>query len=100
MPDPHLVYGRRYSSGGIHNATGYSNHRFDKIIVAASQIIDMRRRIALYQEAEGIRAADLPTLYLVFPDRIAWTAPEVTGLCLRPSWAIDLGAVRIANRNS
>lgn len=100
MPDPHLVYARRYSSQGIHNAPGYANPRFDKIIVAASQITDMRKRVELYQEAERLRAADLPTLYLAFPDRVAWIAPGVTGLCLRPSWAIELGAVRIINRKS
>ncbi len=90
MPDPHFIYGRRYASDGIHNAAGYKNLRLDRLVSAAASTINQRERLTLYSEAESIRARDLPTLYLAFPDRVAWVKPGVRGLVLRPSWAVGL----------
>jgi oligopeptide transport system substrate-binding protein len=94
MPDPHIVYARRYASWGMHNAPGYENPKFDRIIEAAAQVTDPPRRLELYREAEMLRAADSPTLYLVYPDRTAWMKHGVSGLIISPGWSVDLTQVR------
>jgi len=100
MPDPHIVYARRYASGGMHNAPRYANPKFDQIVDAAARVTDLTRRLELYAEAETLRAADLPTLYLVYPDRTAWIRPGISGLVLRPSWAVELAEVGKLERPS
>jgi ABC-type transport system substrate-binding protein len=90
MPDPHLVYGRRYASWGIHNAVAYSNRQLDGAVKAAESSIDPRRRLVYYAEAEAIRASDCPTLYLGFPDRLLSARPGVEAPMVRPSWEVEL----------
>jgi len=95
LPDPHLVYARRYATNGVHNGCGYSNHDFDRLVTAAAATVNALERLQLYREAEAIRAADLPSHYLYFPDRVAWIRPGVTGLELRRSRAVDLSRLQL-----
>src|SRR4029079_8764197 len=86
MADPHLVYGRRYASWGFHNATGYANERLDSAVRAAERCIEPVARLSYYTEAERIRADDLPTVYLGFPDRLLSWRPGVVPPLVRPTW--------------
>jgi peptide/nickel transport system substrate-binding protein len=90
MPDPHLVYARRYASSGFHNAPGYANAQLDSAVRAAESCLDRTLRLSYYAEAEAIRASDLPTIYVGFPDRLLTSRPNVEPPSMRATWEIDL----------
>jgi peptide/nickel transport system substrate-binding protein len=96
MPDPYLVYGRRYTSTGIHNGPGYSNPHVDSLVKESNRTIDPDARRRMFRDVETLRRRDIPTLYLAFPNRLAWMRPGIAGLQLRTSWAVDLSDLKVA----
>ena len=79
-----------YVSEGFTTHQGMQISHFDKIITNASRVTDPGRRLCYMARLRSIRLRDVPTLYLTYPDRVAWVRPGIHGLLIRPSWAIDL----------
>jgi hypothetical protein len=66
----------------------------DRVVESASRVLDLDRRLELYSEAEALRRRDIPTLYLTYPDKGAFVAPDVLGFNISPTWAVKLKDIR------
>ncbi|GAC1315664.1 MAG: ABC transporter substrate-binding protein [Chloroflexota bacterium] len=62
--DPDLGPKGQLMSNGPQNATGYANPQLDDIFRQAAQELDASRRKALYDQAQQIVNADMPSQYL------------------------------------
>ena len=64
VPDPDALYYRFFQSEQRNNYGRYDNPEYDKIVTAANQILDFKKRKAMYLEALILLNRDLPTLFL------------------------------------
>jgi ABC-type transport system substrate-binding protein len=75
-------------TGSTTNYQGYSNERFDELVLAGNQAVDMAERCALYEEAEQIFLNDLPIIPLYYDVQTMLVKSNVTGLVHTPVYVI------------
>jgi peptide/nickel transport system substrate-binding protein len=98
MPDPDHVFGRRYHSRGIFNATGYASAEADSLIERGRHTIDPADRFAAYRDLQEVLIRDAPTIYLFHEPAVTAWAPGVSGF--RPevnaaSWEMYIDAISL-----
>ena len=62
--DPHETITPEWSTGRQWNFVGYSNPEFDKLVAEASDTLDTKRRIVLYNRAVDVLLEDAPLAML------------------------------------
>ncbi len=84
VPTPYQVLQVLFYTGTGDNYSGYSSEEFDAAIDTASAIVDTDERVAAYQEANAIVAADFPVIPLFFFTLSSVTSSRVNNLYLNP----------------
>lgn len=84
-----------FRSGDGNNNTGWSNPRYDELMLAATREPDTARRIAAMQEAEALLLADMPIIPIFWRMNSNLIRPEVKNwhhsvLSHRPYKTLDL----------
>ncbi len=79
------------------NASGYSNPKVDKLLVAADSEIDRVKRAELYHEAEKIVAEEAPWIFLWVPQDIYAVSKRLRGWEPGSDSRINLHRVHLAN---
>ena len=79
MPDPDHVFGRRYHSRGIFNATRYGSLEVDTLIQQGQLTMDKAQRYLIYRSIPELLVRDAPTVYLFHEPAVTAWAPTVTG---------------------
>ncbi len=101
FPDPSnfldVLFSRR--QWGANNDTFYYNPRVDAILKQAAPVTDLKKRYALYQEAEKIIVADAPWVFLYNPVTYVIHQPWVHDLILNPMRPTRLEKVWVTPRN-
>ena len=86
FPDPSnfldVLFSR--SQWGDNNDTFYSNPEIDALLREAAPVTDLRRRYALYQQAEKLIVADAPWVFLYNPVAYIIHQPWVHDFVLNP----------------
>ncbi len=83
-PDPENFADVLFHSGAQQNTGGYSNPALDALLDSARVEQDVRKRIALYQQAEKIIVQDAPALFLEHDLSYILVKPYVKGYVLTP----------------
>lgn len=97
-PHPDFVFRREYLTGGAFNPTGYSNPELDRLVARARQSTKDAEQVALYQQAQKIVYADLPTLPLYSMDILGGWRPGVRGYRPHPLQYWDLAETTVGKR--
>ena len=84
VPTPYQVLQVLFYTGTGDNYSGYSSEEFDAAIDAAAAIVDTDERMAAYQEANAIVAADFPVIPLFFFTLSSVASNRVNNLYLNP----------------
>ncbi|MBF6569494.1 MAG: ABC transporter substrate-binding protein [Candidatus Binataceae bacterium] len=84
------------SQWGANNDTFYYNPQVDSILREAAPIADLKRRYALYQQAEKIIVADAPWILLYNPVAYVIRQPWVHDLVLNPMRPMRLETVTVS----
>lgn len=100
MPDPDHIFGRRYQSRGIFNATHYASSEADVLIERGRHTIDPRDRFEVYRTLQEVLVRDAPTIYLFHEPAVTAWRPGVTGF--RPdinaaSWEMYVDDVSVTS---
>ncbi len=66
-------------TGGGNNETGWSNKTYDALIAKAGQELNVKKRLAIFQEAETILMDELPVLPIYIYTRNFLKSPSVAG---------------------
>jgi ABC-type transport system substrate-binding protein len=86
FPDPENFLDALLSRGqwGSNNDSFYYNPDFQRLIDQAKDLTDLRRRYALYDQAEKIAVADAPWVFLYYPVQYVIRQPWVNDYVLNP----------------
>ena len=76
--DPNTFLDMFVTAGG-NNRTGWSNPRYDKMITAAANTTDQKRRYSLFQKAERILMNEVPVIPIYTYTRTYLVSPDVKG---------------------
>ncbi|MDR7522649.1 MAG: hypothetical protein QN168_09325 [Armatimonadota bacterium] len=76
-PDPDKT--PEYTTGGVNNHYGYSNPEVDRLMAAARQTIDRRRRIELYHRLQELIYQDVPVVWIYYQTEILAMNRRVKG---------------------
>lgn len=84
-----------FVTDGPQNSTGWSNERYDELIVAASKESDSKKRLAMLKEAEQILIQEQPIIPIYHYVSKNMVRPYVKGfknnlLDLHPLWALSI----------
>ncbi|HWV24925.1 MAG TPA: ABC transporter substrate-binding protein [Thermomicrobiales bacterium] len=72
--DPDQTFYPRYRTGGVHNATHYSNESLDDLLDQGRAITSPEERKTIYDEVQAILVDELPWLWLYLPDvTMSWS---------------------------
>jgi oligopeptide transport system substrate-binding protein len=74
--DPNSFLDLMVTDGG-NNETGWSNKEYDRLITEASRTGDMKKRFALFQQAEAILVDEVPIMPIYFYTRPTLIRPSV-----------------------
>lgn len=78
--DPQNFLSHMLATNGPENKMGYSNAEFDKLCAQADVLLDMEKRIPLYQRAEDIALQDAVWVPIYFQNDAELISPKVKGL--------------------
>ncbi|MDO5698792.1 MAG: ABC transporter substrate-binding protein [Dermatophilus congolensis] len=84
-----------FSTNGMANSSHYSNPAFDEAIAQAAGAPDAETRAALYQRAEQMLQADMPSIPMFDQRAVAVWSPRVTNVWLTPKGAVDLTRLQV-----
>ncbi len=86
FPDPENFLGALLSRAqwGSNNDSFYSNPEVEQILAQAEPVADMKRRYALYNQAEKIVVADAPWVFLYYPVTYIIRQPWVHDYMMNP----------------
>ena len=86
FPDPENFLGVLLSKDqwGGNNDSFYTNPRVEELLAEAAPMTDLKKRYALYDQAEKIVVADAPWVFLFHPVSYVIRQPWVHGLVLNP----------------
>jgi peptide/nickel transport system substrate-binding protein len=76
-PDPDKT--PEYTTGGVNNHYGYSNPEVDRLMAAARQTIDRRKRIELYHKLQELIYQDVPVVWIYYQTEILAMNKRVQG---------------------
>jgi peptide/nickel transport system substrate-binding protein len=95
FPDPEnfLAVLLSRSQWGANNDAFYSNPRVERLLAEAAPLTDMKRRYALYDQAEKIVVADAPWVFLYHPVTYVTRQPWVHDYVLNPMRPTRFGRV-------
>jgi len=77
--DPFDIFTPTHRSNDRGNSAGYSNPKVDELLNTAAVELDVKKRAAMYREAETIVNAELPYLYLWVPKDIYGVSKRLSG---------------------
>ena len=79
-PDPDNWLPEIWGTKGGNNKTNYSSAQFDEIAAKAAAELDEAKRLKLWDDAQKIVIADLPSLFTHYRERLVFVKPYVQGL--------------------
>lgn len=94
-PHPDSMFRREFVTGGVFNPTGYSNLKLDSVVGRARRATDPAEQVKLYQQAQKILRADMPTLPLYSMDILGGWRPGVRGYRPHPLQYWELAATTV-----
>jgi oligopeptide transport system substrate-binding protein len=94
-PDPQYWLEETWTCDGEYNPFQYCNPEFDALLTRAAAERDVEQRVTLYQEAEQLLIADVPSIFLHNWVTAMLVKPEVTGYAMTavdfwPGWTTPL----------
>lgn len=87
----------RFKDGYKRNFINYNNEEYNEMMDKAIQEMDQEKQIEYYKQAQSLLAEDASSVYLVDPDRIIATQPDIEGLELFPADRYNLEDIDIVN---
>lgn len=84
-----------YKTGASSNDGDYSNPEFDKLLTDAAAATDEAQANTLYQQAEALLAADMPSIPMWYGKATMGWSDKVTGVKITAFGTIDLASVSL-----
>ncbi len=92
-PEPFKVLSR-YETGQSGNMPGFSNERYDKLLVEAQMNIDHKESVEIYKELQEILTKDAVGVFTIDPGRSVALGEGYTGYKNYPFAYVDISSIK------